>query len=74
MGLVALIPLLGILGGILVAADVGTTTAWILLGVGVVWLVATIVWAQQVPGAQAGEGASRMFSPRSDRPPSGPRS
>ena len=47
LGLVALIPVLGILGGVLVSADVGSATGWILLAVGVAWLLLTIWWAQR---------------------------
>lgn len=68
LGLVALIPVLGILGGVLVSADVGSATGWILLAVGVAWLLLTIWWAQRVPAERSGAVASRVwFAPRQDQ-------
>lgn len=65
----AMIPLLAIVGGVLVAADVGLATAWILLGLAFVWLMATIWWSQQVPATRSGDVTSRMwFAPRSGQP------
>ena len=50
IGLVGLIPVIGIAGGALVAAGVeGFAVGWIALGVGVVWMAFVIWWATRVP-------------------------
>lgn len=57
IGLVALIPVMGITGGVLVAAGVeGLMVGWITLAVGVVWVVLVVVWARRVPPAAGSEG------------------
>lgn len=56
IGLVALIPVMAITGGALVAADVeGLTVGWITLGVGVLWMILIAVWAMRVPPAEGAE-------------------
>ena len=56
IGLVALIPVMGITGGVLVAAGVeGLMVGWITLAVGVVWVVLVAVWARRVPPAAGSE-------------------
>lgn len=50
LGLVGLIPVIGITGGALVAAGVeGLTAAWIALGVAVVWVAFVVWWVRRAP-------------------------
>ncbi len=56
IGLVSLIPVMGIAGGILVAAGVeGLAVGWITLGIGVVWFAIVAWWARQAPPAEGSE-------------------
>ena len=56
IGLVALIPLMGITGGALVAAGVeGLMVGWITLGVGIVWMILVSVWALRAPAAKGAD-------------------
>ncbi len=56
IGLVALIPVMAITGGVLVAAGVeGLTVGWITLGVGILWMILVAVWARRVPPAPGAE-------------------
>lgn len=53
LGLVSLLPVIGVTAGILVAADVkASTVAWVGIGVGFVWLLVVISWAMSAPSAR----------------------
>ena len=60
IGLVALLPIMGIAGGLLVAAGVeGLTVGWITLGIGIVWVLFVVWWMLRAPESRAsgqGEG------------------
>lgn len=56
IGLVSLIPVMGIAGGILVAVGVeGLAVGWLTLAIGVVWFALVMWWAFQVPPAEGSE-------------------
>jgi hypothetical protein len=63
IGLVGLIPVIGITGGALVAAGVeGLAVAWIALAVGVVWIALVVWWVRQAP---EGKKPSSVWRPPS---------
>ena len=63
MGLVALIPVLGIAGGVLVALGVGAeTVGWMTLGIAVAWIVLITWWALRAPAARSEEASSRYWA------------
>ena len=56
IGLVSLIPVIGIAGGVLLAIGVeGMAVGWLALGVGVVWFAIVMWWAMRVPAAKGSE-------------------
>jgi hypothetical protein len=56
IGLVSLIPVMGIAGGLLVAAGVeGLTVGWLTLGIGLLWFALVMWWALRAPPGKAGE-------------------
>jgi hypothetical protein len=62
IGFVALIPLMGIAGGLLVAAGVeGLAVGWITLGIGVVWTILVVWWALRAPGREDGDRTWESF-------------
>ncbi len=63
IGLVALLPVLGITGSLLVAAGVESeAAALITLGVGVLWIVAMAVWSQHAAPARSDEASRRYWA------------
>ena len=60
LGLVSLIPVIGVTAGILVAADASArAVAWISVAVGVVWLIVVISWALAAPSTRPESTAGR---------------
>jgi hypothetical protein len=56
IGLVSLIPVIGIAGAVLVAVGVeGLAVGWLALGIGVVWFALVMWWATRVPAAKRTE-------------------
>lgn len=62
IGLVALIPVLGIAGAVVMAAGVeGAAAAWMALGIGLAWIGLVIWWALRAP-AQIPEGERGRYT------------
>ena len=63
IGLVALIPVLGLAGWLFGAAGVeGEAAAWAVLGAGLVWIVLMIWWALRAPAQIGEESRGRYFA------------
>lgn len=63
IGLVALIPVLAIVGWLFGAAGVdGEARAWLVLGVGVVWIALVIWWGLRAPAQLTEEFRGRYLS------------
>ena len=63
VGLLALLVVLGFGGGLLSAVGVeGVAAAWVMFGVGLVWIVVTIWWSMRAPvPAQLADGARGRY-------------
>jgi hypothetical protein len=56
IGLVSLIPVIGIAIAVLLAIGVeGAAVGWLALGVGMVWFAVVMWWAMKAPAAQGSE-------------------
>lgn len=63
IGLIALIPVLGVAGSLLVAAGAGAeSAAWIVLGVGLAGIVLMTWWALRAPPARSDEVSARYWA------------
>ena len=63
IGLVALIPALGITGILIGAAGIeGEAAVWTVFGIGAVWIVATIWWAFRAPPTLSEESRTRYWA------------
>lgn len=62
IGLVGLIPVLGVTGSLLVAVGLGgETVAWISFVVGLIWIVVMVWWAMRAPAARSEEASKRYW-------------
>ncbi len=63
IGLVALIPVLGLAGALFLAVGVeGEAAAWLTLGVGVAWIFFAIWWALRAPAQLTDDERGRYLS------------
>ena len=63
IGLVALIPVLGIAGGLVMAVGVeGAAAAWITLGIGLAWIGLMVWWALRAPAQIPEEDRGRYLA------------
>ncbi len=62
IGLIALLPVLGIAGGLLAAAGVGgEATAWLVLFGSLAWILFIIWWALRAPPARSEAASDRYW-------------
>ena len=62
IGLVVLIPVLGLVGGLVAATDVdGESAAWIVFGIAFAWVALMVWWALSAPPARSQEASARYW-------------